>query len=94
MVTITLEIPDELFKRFAADAAEAGLTGQELAVLRVLFSAPFGEQGQGMDFESATEYVFQKNSELYARLADRKERVSEAIKRIIDKNEQLYRRLA
>jgi hypothetical protein len=52
------------------------------------------ELGCGMNYESAVEYVFDKNSELYGRLAGREERVSAAIKRIIDKNEELYRWLA
>ena len=94
MVTITLELTDEQAKVLAEDADRQGLTVPELALLRVLLVHTPAEQGSGMDFESAVEYVFDKNSELYERLAGRKERVSAAIKRIIDENEELYRRLA
>ena len=94
MVTITLELTDEQMKQATEDAEQQGLTVQELALLRVLCTRLPSEPGSGMDYESAVEYVFDKNSELYERLANRKERVSVAIKRIIDKNEELYRRLA
>ena len=76
------------------DAERQGLTIQELALLRFLLVHSPAEPGSGMDFESAVEYVFDKNSELYDRLAGRRERVSAAIKRIISRNEELYRRLA
>ncbi len=94
MTTLTLEVTEEQMRLLTEDANRQGLTVQELALLRVLLVHSPAEQGSGIDFEAATEYIFQKNSELYERLADRKERVSEAIKRIIDKNEELYRRLA
>ena len=94
MVTITLELTDEQMKQATEDAEQQGLTIQELALLRVLLVHSPAESGSGTDFESAVEYVFDKNSELYERLAGRKERVSAAIKCIIDRNEELYRRLA
>ena len=94
MVTITLELTAAQMKKLTEDAEQQGLTIQELALLRVLLVNSPAEQGSGMTFEEATEYVFNKNSELYERLAGRKERVSTAIKRIITKNEELYRRLA
>ena len=94
MVTITFELTDEQMKQATEDAERQGLTVQELARLRFLGVHLPTEAGAGMDFESAVEYVFDKNSELYERLAGRKEHVSAAIKRIIDKNEELYRRLA
>ena len=94
MVTLTLELTDGQMRLLADAAEQQGLTMQELALLRVLLVNSPAEQGSGMTFEVATEYIFQKNSELYARMAGRKERVSEAIKHIIDKNEELYRRLA
>ena len=91
---MTLELTDEQMKQATEDAERQGLTIQELALLRVLLVHSPAEPESGMDFESAVEYVFDKNSELYERLAGRKEHVSAAIKRIIDKNEELYRRLA
>ena len=69
MVTITLELTDEQMKQAVEDAEQQGLTVQELALLRFLGVHLPTEAGAGMDFEAATEYVFQKNSELYARLA-------------------------
>jgi tRNA C32,U32 (ribose-2'-O)-methylase TrmJ len=94
MVTITLELTDEQVKSLTEDAEQQGLTIQELALLRVLFVHSPAEPGSSMNYESAVEYVFYNNSELYDRLAGREERISAAIKRIIDKNEELYRRLA
>ena len=94
MVTLTLELTDEQAKTVSEEAARQGLAVQEYALLRVLLSGPFAEQGSGMGFEEAVEYVFQKNSDLYERLAGRKERVSLAVKRIVKDNETLYRRLA
>ncbi len=94
MVRLTLELTDHQARTLSEAAMRQGLTVQEYALLRVLLSGPFAEQGSGMSFEEAVEYVYQKNSDLYERLAGRRERVSQAIKRIVKDNEDLYRRLA
>ncbi len=94
MAILTLELTDEQARSLSEDAVRQGLTIEEYALLRVLLSGPFAEQGSGMSFEEAIEYVYQKNSALYERLAGRRERVSQAIKRIVRENETLYRRLA
>jgi len=94
MATLTLELTDEQARSLSEDALRQGLTVEEYALLRVLLSGPFAEQGSGMGFEEAVEYVYQKNSDLYERLAGRRERVSEAIKRIVKENKNLYQRLA
>ncbi len=69
MVTITLELTDGQMRQATEDANRQGLTVQELALLRVLCVHLPSEPGTGMDYESAAEYVFQKNAELYRRLA-------------------------
>ncbi len=94
MVTLTLQLTDEQAKTLSEAAMRQGLTIQEYALLRVLLSGPFAEQGSGMGFEEAVEYVYQKNSALYERLAGRRERVSQAIKQIVKESENLSRRLA
>ena len=70
MTTITLEISDEQARHLAEDEERLNLPIQELAVQRLL--APWNateNQPVMTGFQEAMEYVFQKNSELYRRLA-------------------------
>lgn len=69
MTTITIEITDEQAALLAEEAARMSVSVQDLAVRRLL--APSNPEQTGLDpkFEAAMEYVFQKNSELYRRLA-------------------------
>lgn len=70
MTTLTLELTDEQTKLLAEEAKRLSLPMQEVAARR-LFAGwqSTSEEGNGMEFEEAMEYVFQKNSELYRRLA-------------------------
>ncbi len=70
MTTLTLELTDEQAALLAEEAERLSLPMQEIAARR-LFAGwqPAEEQGGNMDFDEAMEYVFQKNSELYRRLA-------------------------
>ena len=70
MTILTLELTDGQTKLLAEEAARLSLPIQEVAARR-LFAGwqPTEEDGESMEFEEAMEYVFQKNSELYRRLA-------------------------
>ena len=70
MTTLTLELTDEQARHLAEESARLSLPVQELAARRLL--APWQaeeETAAGLSFEAAMDYVFQKNSELYRRLA-------------------------
>ena len=70
MTTLTLELTDEQAKHLADEAARMSLPLQELAARRLFVPWQSTDEGSsGMEFEDAMEYVFQKNSELYRRLA-------------------------
>ncbi len=88
MTTITFELTDEQMKQLTEEAEQAGLTLQKFALRKVLAPWQFIEEKvSNPEFEEAVDYVFQKNEELYERLSGRKERVSQAIGRIISENE-------
>lgn len=69
-MTITIELPDEQARQVTQEAARLNMTVEDLAVRRLLASEAT-QDGDASDeeFEAAMEYVFQKNSELYRRLA-------------------------
>ncbi len=70
MTTMTLELTDEQARQLAEEAARLSLPIEELAALR-LFAPwrPEEENAAAPSFEEAMDYVFEKNSELYRRLA-------------------------
>ena len=73
MTTLTLELTDEQAGQLAEEAARLSLPVQELAARRLL--VPWQSEGEEEEnasppsFEEAMDYVFEKNSELYRRLA-------------------------
>ena len=70
MTTITIEVTDEQAQQLAEEAERLSLPVQEWTVRRLF--APAKDTGgppADVSFEEAMEYVFQKNSELYRRLA-------------------------
>ena len=94
MTTLTLELTDEQAAQWAQEAQRLNLTPEQLVTRSVEERLSAKEATGSAEFEEAMDYVFRKNSELHARLAGREERVSQTIKRIINRNEELYRRLA
>jgi hypothetical protein len=70
MTTMTLELTDEQARQLAEEAARLSLPVQELAARR-LFAPwqPEEEKAVAPSFEEVMDYVFEKNSELYRRLA-------------------------
>ena len=70
MTTLTLELTDEQARRLADEADRLSLPLQELAARRLFTPWQSAEEGsKEVEFEEAMDYVFQKNSELYKRLA-------------------------
>ncbi len=69
MTTLTLELTDEQAQKLAEEAERLHLPMQELAAQRLFAPWKPDEASVSLDFEAAVEYVFQKNSELYRRLA-------------------------
>jgi hypothetical protein len=70
MTTLTLELTDEQVKHLTEEAEQIGLTLPEFALRKVLPPWQFvDETGSSPGFEDAMNYVFQKNKELYRRLA-------------------------
>jgi len=70
MTTLTLELTDEQALQLSNEAKRLNLPMQEVAARRLF--APWQSALEApviLDFEEATEYVFEKNSELYRRLA-------------------------
>jgi len=65
MTAITVPLPEEHLERLKAIAQDAGVSPEELASARLeeWLSRP------REDFAQAARYVFQKNAELYRRLA-------------------------
>ena len=73
-MTLTLEISDELLEKLNAVAKEQHSSLEDVALRAIGESV--GANGVGanteretLDFESAAEYVLDKNAELYRRLA-------------------------
>ena len=66
MTTLMIEITDEQAEALAQEAERLKLSVQDLAIRRLL--APATEK-PAPEFEAAMDYVFQKNPELYRRLA-------------------------
>lgn len=78
MTTLTLELTDGQARQLAEEAERLGLPLQELAAQRLFtpWQSPEPEaENQGAEgarrlkFEAAMKYVFDKNAELYRRLA-------------------------
>jgi hypothetical protein len=69
MTTLTLELTDEQAGQLAEEAARLSLPVQELAARRLFGPWQSEEENAAPSFEAAMDYVFQKNSELYRRLA-------------------------
>lgn len=69
MTTLTLELTDEQAQKWTEEAQRLNLTPQQLVTQSVEERLPGGEDVSSPSFEEATDYVFQKNSELYRRLA-------------------------
>jgi len=70
MTTMILELTDEQARQLAEEAARLSLPIQELAARRL--SSPWQTEEENVaapSFEEAMDYVFEKNSELYKRLA-------------------------
>lgn len=65
MTTITISLQDKVLDQLRQKAREVGLSPEELA--RVGLES-WLRQGSA-DFEEAARYVFDKNAELYRRLA-------------------------
>ena len=65
MSAITIDLPDEHLSRLEEVAARFGLSAEELARIGIeeLLARPDEK------FESASDYVLNKNAELYRRLA-------------------------
>jgi hypothetical protein len=66
MTSITIEITDEQAEALAQEAERLKLSVQDLAVQRLLTPKP---EQTVPDFDAAMNYVFEKNPELYRRLA-------------------------
>ncbi len=73
MTTLTLELTDEQARQLADEAERLSLPLQELAAQRLLApwqsSEPEAGEVRRLKFEAAMGYVFDKNAELYRRLA-------------------------
>ena len=73
MTTLTLELTDEQAQQLAEEAERLSLPMQELAARRLFTpwqsSEPEAEETHGLRFEEAMKRVFEKNAELYRRLA-------------------------
>ena len=69
MTTLTLELTDEQARHLADEAARLSLPLPELATRRLFAPWQPEEDDSAPSFEEATDYVFQKNAELYRRLA-------------------------
>lgn len=70
MTTLTLELTDEQAQSLAEEAKRLSLPMQELAAQRLFTPWQSAEENAAApNFEAAMDYVFQKNSELYRRLA-------------------------
>ncbi len=74
MTTLTIEVTDEQAQQLAEEAARLSLPIQELAAQRLFASWTSEAKSEEVttpppSFEEAMDYVFQKNAELYRRLA-------------------------
>ena len=70
MTTLMLELTDEQAQKLTEEATRLSLPVQELAARRLFAPWQSGdEDAPAPEFSEAMEYVFQKNSELYRRLA-------------------------
>ena len=73
MTTLTLELTDEQAQQLAQEADRLSLPLQELAAQRLFnpwqSSEISPEETRRLKFEEAMNYVFEKNAELYRRLA-------------------------
>ena len=69
MTTLTLELTDEQAQKWTEEAQRLNLTPQQLVTQSVEERLSGGEDASSPSFEEAMDYVFQKNTELYRRLA-------------------------
>ena len=65
-MTLTIELPNELYKKIEEQASAKGMTPESLIVAY----AEEKTQGElGADFDGIADYLLKKNEELYKRLA-------------------------
>ena len=69
MTTLTLELTDEQAQQWTKEAERLKMTPQQLVTQTVERRLSASEKSGSVEFEDAMEYVFEKNSELYRRLA-------------------------
>ena len=69
MTTLTLELTNEQAQKWAEEAHRLNLTPQQLVTQSVEKRLSGEEDASAPSFEEAMDYVFQKNAELYRRLA-------------------------
>jgi len=70
MTTLTLELTDEQARQLSEEAARLSLPLPEFATRRLFAPWQSGEEDAAQpNFEEAMDYVFEKNAELYRRLA-------------------------
>jgi hypothetical protein len=70
MTTITIEVTEDQARQLTEEADRMHLPVQDLAVQRIFTPwQPEANANADVSFDEAMEYVFQKNSELYRRLA-------------------------
>lgn len=69
MTTLTLELTDEQARRWEQEAKRRNLTTLQFVVQCVEARLSAKNKSTPSDFTDAADYVFQRNSELYRRLA-------------------------
>lgn len=69
MTTLTLELTDEQARQWEQEAQRLRLTPEQFVTQSVEVRLSSKNEHGNVEFDEAMEYVFQKNSELYRRLA-------------------------
>jgi hypothetical protein len=70
MTTLTIELTDEQAAQLRQDAQCLNVPVADLALRRLMSPwKPIDEERTESEFEAAMDYVFEKNTELYQRLA-------------------------
>ncbi len=67
METLTINLPDNILFQLRAVSKKAGLSVEKL--IQNGIQETLDKLNQDADFESASDYILQKNDELYQRLA-------------------------
>lgn len=69
MTTMTLELTDEQARQWEQEAQRLRLTPEQFVTQSVEVRLSTTKESPALEFDEAMNYVFQKNSELYRRLA-------------------------